>query len=490
MSATQVRKLALICTFWGQRFTDFFETYCIPSLLTSENLPAVSRNYGVTILLYTERATFERLMRSPRFEQLSRCAEIRPIYFDSFRDGVTSNHWEPWHHAALNYAHEFFGFLLLIPDCVYVKDCFSRVAAALERADVVYYPVPEVCQEVVTQRFDTNFNADGALELDSLEMANVVVDFIHPKHAIGDFSARFFVTHPEFFVATRKGRLALTHVASHSMGFRSDIPGLSYTFNPLTGTARTEFLEILGVGCEPTFKYFEQYLHWPVLGLRYSRTVNLGSWAANCREYGNVDYSATEAVIELRNGRASAQYRAARAHPRARATNRVLSYVESVFRLYATAMSVCTEAVRQAVSLATCLPRVRHHVERIGPAVTILLPVGEHQFEAAFQAIERSPGAQDVFLEFLLLHVLAGHMQLRNGQSFTLRRADSQDGLDTQIRIFEPQLKARMSDAVSGRLASDGRRLTRELLVYFAEMDYGALDGLVDRLRNGSGGHA
>jgi len=490
MPAMQAKKLALICTFWGQRFTDFFETYCVPSLLTAGNLPAVSRTYDVTILLYTERATFERLKHSRRFEQLSRFAEIRPIYFDTFREGVTSSHWEPWHHAALNYAHEFYGFLLLIPDCVYVKDCFTRVTAALERAEVVYYPVPEVCQEVVTQRFDSCFNADGALELDSLDMANVVVDFIHPKHAIGDFTARFFVTHPEFFVATRKDRLALSHLASHSMGFRSDIEGLSYTFNPLTSAASIEFLDILGVGCEPTLKYFEQYLHWPTLNLRYSRTVNLGSWAANCRECGNVDYADTEAVIELHNGRASAQYRAARAHPRARVTNRLLSYFDSVFRLYATALGASTEAVQQSIALATCLPSVRRHVERMGPAVTILLPVGEHQFAAVVQAIDRSARSQDVFLEFLLLHVLRGHMRLRNGQSFTLQRTTDPDGTTTQIRIFEPQLKARMTEAVSGRLASDGRQLTGELLVYFAEMDYGVLDGLIERLRYGARKHA
>jgi hypothetical protein len=479
----EIKKLALMCTFWGERFTDFFERYCIPSLLTADNLPGLATAYRITILLYTERATFTRLERSARLQQLSRFVEIRPIFFDTFRDGVTSSHWEPWHHAVLNYADEFFAFLLLIPDCVYVKDCFSRAVAALERSDVIYYPVPEVCQEVVTERFDTFFKDDGVLELGGLDMANVVVDFIHPKHAIGDFTARFFVTHPEFFVTTSNDRLALSHVASHSMGFRSRLDGVSYTFNPLSRGTRIEFLEILGVGCEPTLKYFEQYLHWPALNLRYSRTVNLGSWASGSREPGNSDYAETEAVIELRNGRASAQYRAAKAHPRARATNRLVTYAESVFRLYAASSTECSERVRQCISLATCVPGLRRHAGRIGPCATVLLPVGEHQFEAVADAIERSEGAPELFQEFLLLHVLRGHVRLNVGQHFAVWRASTPHGTTTQMRIFERQLTARMTDTVFGWPTSDGRRLTDDLLVYYVAINYGAPAGLLDRLR-------
>ena len=42
----------------------------------------------------------------------------------------------------------------------------------------------------------------------------------------------------------------------------------------------TAFLDILGVGCEPTLKYYEQFLHWPRLTLDSSRLVNLASWVA------------------------------------------------------------------------------------------------------------------------------------------------------------------------------------------------------------------
>src|SRR5262249_44584933 len=84
--AGMIRKLALMTTFWGQRFTDFFDRYCIPSLLTADNLPRLAGSgVQVTILLYTEPATFETLKQSPRFERLSRVAEIRPVFFDSFR---------------------------------------------------------------------------------------------------------------------------------------------------------------------------------------------------------------------------------------------------------------------------------------------------------------------------------------------------------------------------------------------------------------------
>ena len=477
-----IRKLALMTTFWGQRFTDFFDRYCIPSLLTADNLPRLAAaGTHVTILLYTEQATFEALKQSPRFERLTRVAEVRPIFFDSFRAAGNPSHWEPWHHAAVTFADAFDAFVLLITDCVYVKDAFSRAATALETADVIYFPTPEVCLETVTRRFDACFIADGALELDGLAMANVVLDFMHPKHAVGDFRGRFLVTHPEFFVAARKDRLALSHVASHAMGFRSDIPGLSYTFNPLADGLRTAFLDILGVGCEPTLKYYEQYLHWPRLTLDSSRLVNLASWASGAREPGNSVYADTEAVIELRDGRAVAQYRAPRAHPRARLANRLLDQVANVFLLYAAATHECVESVRQCIALAACLPTVRRRLKRLGPDVTVLLPVGgQDRITPVLRAIEQSPRPQATMAEFLLLHVVPGHQRLRQDQHFTLERVV--DGSTTRIKILDPALKPSMGHAVVGRLASEARQLTPQQRVFHADLDYGALDRLIDRL--------
>jgi hypothetical protein len=476
-----MRKLALLTTFWGQRFADFFERYCIPSLLTAGNLPRLKTTHEVTILLYTEQATYQALARSPQFQRLTQVAAVRPVFFDSFRASGMPSHWEPWHHAVVHNTGAFDAFALLIPDCVYVKDAFSRVAAALETADVVYFPTPEVCLEVVTQRFDQCFTADGALELDGLQMADVVVDFMHPKHAVGDFRARYFATHPEFFVAASKGRLALSHAASHSMGFRTDAAGVSYTFNPLQHGLRLAFLDILGVGCEPTLKYYDQYFHWPVLTLRDSRTVNLAGWARSAREPGNRVYADTENVIELRDGHAVAQYRAPRAHPRARATNRQLDYAENLYRLYEAA-DIANPGMRQCIALAACLPAVRARLKRLGPALTILLPVGKDPIDDILRAIEQGADAQAVMIEFLMLHVLPGHHRLRAGQYVALERVATPTGPATQARVFDADLRPSMTDTTYGLVTSIAHQLTDQQRVFQIEMVYGAPDRLRARL--------
>src|SRR5260221_2273499 len=112
----------LICTVWGERFINFFSDFCSASLLAKENLPALAENYQITLLLYTTEESLEALQRSDNFHKLQNFVTIRPVLFPALE-----GHWLQWQHAVANFSDEFFGFLLIIPDCIYAKDALTRI---------------------------------------------------------------------------------------------------------------------------------------------------------------------------------------------------------------------------------------------------------------------------------------------------------------------------------------------------------------------------
>ena len=475
------KKLALVCTVWGERFTEFFGRYCIASLLALDNFPYLASRYDVSLLLYTDDASFELLRQSSNYQRLDRLIDIRPIFLHSSQEG----HWEPWHHAVLNYSDEFFAFAIVIPDCVYVHDCLRKVSTAIERADIVYYSMPEVCLETVVPALSARLTAEGVLDLDGIAVADLFISHINPKHAVADLRARFFVTHPEYIIATATGRVALTALGNHPLAFRSNQPALAFTFNPVTSGARLEFLEILGVGCEPAFKYIEQYFRWPALNRSLSRMVNLASWAYTFREAGAADYSNTEAAIAVHHGHATQQSRLRQTHPRTRLANHLLQYGSNVFRVYSAAREEGDALVRQSVALAAALPGLRRILTRWRAGLTILLPTRTHQFAATVAAIEEADQPQLLFVQFLLLHVLPGRLRLRPDQSFTLRRLGAAAGGQTAITFFDSALSRSMADRVVGKLASGATELGDNLLAYRMEVEYGPLSVLLRNLRGG-----
>ena len=77
------RDIALVCTVWGERFTRFFTSYCLPSLLAARNLPGLVQKQSVTLLLYTDGPSWEIARQSPSFRRVAELIEIRPVYLDS-----------------------------------------------------------------------------------------------------------------------------------------------------------------------------------------------------------------------------------------------------------------------------------------------------------------------------------------------------------------------------------------------------------------------
>jgi hypothetical protein len=109
-------RVALVCLVWGEEFADFFARYCIPSLLEPQNLPLVSRDHDVTLLLCADRATQEFLDRCDSFRSLCRFAKIELLPLEQLPATARTNHWVPWQHAVAGRNRDFDRFLVIIYD--------------------------------------------------------------------------------------------------------------------------------------------------------------------------------------------------------------------------------------------------------------------------------------------------------------------------------------------------------------------------------------
>src|SRR5688572_9666565 len=84
-------RVALVCLVWGEEFADFFARDCIPSLLEPQNIPLVSRDHDVTLLLCTDRPTQEFLDRCDSFKSLSRFAKIELLPLEQLPAAARTN---------------------------------------------------------------------------------------------------------------------------------------------------------------------------------------------------------------------------------------------------------------------------------------------------------------------------------------------------------------------------------------------------------------
>jgi hypothetical protein len=315
-----------------------------------------------------------------------------------------------------------------------------------------------------------------------MDVVDLFLKYIHPKHAVSLDRPDFFITHPEYMIQLSDCQMALTEIAAHPLAIRGGLPNLSYTLNPASSDVKVGFLNILGVSCEVTLKYIEQYYRWPTLLLGSSRFVNLSSWAYTFREHGSNAYSKTQTKVKLSGSTVISQERTPATGGRARYANAVMNFAAISFRLYELSGGMCKQEVRRCICLAMCLPGFRRKLGALGGPITVLLPVSD-QVSDVLKAIENS-ACLHLFAKFCLMHVIPGRLQLKHGQTFRLRSPTSQAPHGGRIQILDSALCDSSLNGVTGKVISHPMLIDDDVIAYNAVLDYDNADNLLDELRN------
>ena len=475
-------RISLVCTVWGAQFTDFFCRYALASLLTPTNLPEASAAYDFTLLLYTSEDDLLRMQGHPNFRSLSEIVEIKPVLLETLPSGAWRGHWIQWHHALLN-TNEFSSFILLIPDCVYANRAIAQIADLLNTKDIVYYCIPQVCLEPTLPYLDSIIQgakdpgAASQLDLSDLDIASLFVRYVTPRYAVAAQKPTYFVTHPEFALQAKQGKIEVHELTCHALAISNRAKNVSYTFNPNTPSAEIGFLGLLAVGVEYTFKYFEQYFRWASSNMQLSRYSTLASWSHHYFAYGASEYSGTTTQVSVSGLAASALERQSGVNGRTKYGKAILEFNAALFAIYACLPGSCPEDVRRAIALAICLPGFRKAAMSERRPLTLLLPISG-DVTGILETIYTIGDPQRV-LRLLLMHALPGRLLLKVGQSFVFEQVPGQPAYRPRFRVIEAELSHSLSDIVTGRVSSPATMLTDDLIAYFVDIRYGAPDAFV-----------
>ena len=120
MSAVLERPFYFIIVLWGERFREYFLEYCVPSLLSPGNLPALSTETPSKFLIATRPEDWAAMKATPIFQVLSRY--VSPLYIEipSCPPGRSGyQHMGLGHRAACELAHRDKAYAtVLTPDCM------------------------------------------------------------------------------------------------------------------------------------------------------------------------------------------------------------------------------------------------------------------------------------------------------------------------------------------------------------------------------------
>ena len=468
-------RVALICLVWGEEFADFFARYCVRSLLEPRNIPLVSREQEVTLLLYTDRPTRDFLERCDSFDALSKFVKVEVLPLEQLPATARASHWVPWQHAVAGRNGDFDLFLVIIPDCVYAAGSLGTIIDALEEHDTVYGTLPQVCRETVVVELEGLRRVDGHeyISFTSLQAVELFIRHVNPKHAAAACSGRFFVNHPEYAIQLSPESMVVSETGSHPFAVRSSTRTVSYTLDALSPGAKTCYLEILGVSAEPTLKFVEEYYRWPKLHRDYSRVMNLGSWAWNFRDANGAAYSRSATHIALDRGRALEQGRGQVTRAKTKLLNTTLDYLAAATRVYWRARQFSDATAAKNIALTIAAPGFHRHFRRLQSGFTVVLPKTESRFKEVVEAIESRPAAREMLRRFLFLHVVTSRLPIAAGNAIFLTYSDAGDNFPKAF-VVDPGTVA-PGAGLWGKASSPLQWIWESVFCIDADIDYSHL---------------
>jgi hypothetical protein len=129
MDKTLERPFYFIIVLWGERFREYFLEYCVPSLLASQNLPALSTRTPSKLLIATRPEDWAAIQATPIFRVLSRY--VLPVYIEipPCPPGRTGyQHMGLGHRIACDMAHRDKVYAtVLTPDCMLSDGSVARL---------------------------------------------------------------------------------------------------------------------------------------------------------------------------------------------------------------------------------------------------------------------------------------------------------------------------------------------------------------------------
>jgi hypothetical protein len=191
-----------IVVVWGDRFRNYFLDFCLPSLLSRGNIPAISMLPRSKFIIATRPNDWEIIKSAPIFQLLQRYAD--PIYLEipeqpPNRSGC--EHMNEGHKLACNLAYRNKGLaMILTPDCMLSDGSVARLQdLALKGFDVVLVAALRFGEEPFLGRLhdDGLIGRKGEpLAISGRAMAAAAVSGLHPETLSYQWDSPYLIENP------------------------------------------------------------------------------------------------------------------------------------------------------------------------------------------------------------------------------------------------------------------------------------------------------
>ncbi len=190
--AASRRRALIALALWGDPVVDLFVRYCLPSLLSPGNLPALSRMREVHVVAYTAAAHAEALRQAAPFQRL---ADLVHAQISRFPQEILappgSADLRSWisgglHHVAIEQARGLDADLMILaPDCVYSDGSLANCARFIDEGyRAVVAPAVRAQAEGVCPLYDGwRDEAAHTLTVSARRLAEVATQNLHLGYA-------------------------------------------------------------------------------------------------------------------------------------------------------------------------------------------------------------------------------------------------------------------------------------------------------------------
>lgn len=178
-----VWKLCLGVVAWGDKYTDLFLNYCVPSLMNFGNLPGIADS-PIWIVIHTDKESLQKIKNSPALRILAEmnvCIEIHTIP-EGILSELTDNPADKYrllaaaHNIQMQMAKYLgYGYHMLMPDHVYSGSYFTNLRQLAQSNDAI---VQGALSADIDEAYKELKN-DGVLNLSVHELNTIALRNLH-----------------------------------------------------------------------------------------------------------------------------------------------------------------------------------------------------------------------------------------------------------------------------------------------------------------------
>jgi len=196
-----LRPYYLMLTFWGEKYRNYFYAFCLPSLLSPNNLPVLQHVKGSKLIISTTQGDWEFLEKTRLFDLLR--TYVEPYFIDIGyppEDVPVQWHMSKGHLLAARKAYDDFalaGFLapdLIVSDGM-VRNVMTAVATGKKAVMVqaLRFAMEPVVQELETREL---MKPDMPMTLPPRLLGFIATKALHSEIGRYDFESTFYENCP------------------------------------------------------------------------------------------------------------------------------------------------------------------------------------------------------------------------------------------------------------------------------------------------------